>query len=53
VLDEVVDRLAAKAGAGDPVFVCYVDPQHLSAFSGWTVVDRTDEFALLRLARRP
>jgi SAM-dependent methyltransferase len=48
VLDEVVERLAAKAEAGDPIFVCYVDPQHLGAFAGWQVRARTDEYALLR-----
>jgi hypothetical protein len=50
VLDEVVARLAAKGIAGDPVFVCYVDPRHLAAFDGWEMVERTDEFALLRHA---
>jgi hypothetical protein len=53
VLDEVVERLTAKARAGDPVFVCYVEPQHLAAFGGWQVVEQTDEFALLRFANRP
>ena len=52
VLDEVVERLAAKASAGDPVFVCYVDPRHLDAFRGWDVLQRSDDYALLRAADR-
>ncbi len=48
VLDEVVARLAAKAKAGDPVFACYVEPQHLPAFAGWTLLHREHEVALLQ-----
>ena len=48
VLDEVIERLAAKARGGDPVFVCYVDPRHLAAFAGWEIVQRSDDVALLR-----
>lgn len=53
VLDEVVARLRAKALAGDPVVVCYVDPRHLGAFAGWDVVEQTDELALLRAPASP
>lgn len=48
VLDEVVANLAGNAAAGVPVVVCYVEPQHMDAFAGWTVVLHASDVALLK-----
>lgn len=53
VLDEVAERLAAKAAHDQPVLVAYANPQHLDRFMAhgqWTLVRREADLALLRSA---